>query len=69
MYLNSTQYSSAFPLQQWLHEHTTVSCYAYVACFVFGSDLAIFILVWNAQFSNEVLHLIEFIGSVARNIV
>jgi hypothetical protein len=66
MYLNSTQYSAAFPLQQWLHECTTVSCYAYVVCLVYGSDFAIFI---HAQFSNEVQHLIEFIGSVARNIV
>jgi len=46
MYLNCAQYSAAFPLQQWLHEHTTVSHYAYVACYVvFGSDFAIFILV------------------------
>ena len=46
MYLHSTQYSAAFPLQQWLHEHTTASYYAYVASLVvFGSDFAIFILV------------------------
>jgi len=24
----------AFPQQQWLHEHATVLCYAYIACIV-----------------------------------
>jgi hypothetical protein len=28
-----------FPLQQWLHEHTSVLCYTYIACLVLDSLL------------------------------
>ena len=24
----------AFPLQQWIHEHASMLCYTYIACFV-----------------------------------
>jgi hypothetical protein len=31
----------AFPVQQWLHEHTSVLCYAYIACLVISKYVCV----------------------------